>query len=87
MYQNKYLSDQMFFCLGVYDAVAHFNTGASAAIEVLKDMGLSPGKFCLEECKVSDKLRVGKANYKFLDENKKRRKILRGGKEEKRGQR
>lgn len=68
------------FSLGVYDAPAHFNIGASAAINLLKDMGLAPGIFCLEECSSSDKLRVGKANYKSSDKNKKRRKILQGEK-------
>ena len=53
--------------LGVYDAAAHFNTGASATIEVLKDMGVAPGKFCVKECSNSNKLRVAKANYKCLE--------------------
>ncbi|XP_028418587.1 uncharacterized protein LOC114544031 [Dendronephthya gigantea] len=71
------------FSLGVYDAAAHFNTGASAAIELLKDMGLASGKFCSEECLNSDKLRVRKGNYKCQDKNKKRRKVLRGEKKKK----
>lgn len=71
------------FTLAVYDAAANFNIGASASIELLLNMGIAPGKDCSQECLNSDKLRVKKANYKFHDKNKKRRKVLRGEKKRK----
>jgi hypothetical protein len=33
--------------LGVYDAVSHFNIGASASIKTLEKMGISSGDYCL----------------------------------------
>jgi hypothetical protein len=65
------------FSLAVYDAAANFNTGASASIELLLNMGIAPGKYCSQEWLNSDTLRMKKANYKFHDKNKKRRKVLR----------
>ena len=40
--------------LGVYDAVAHFNIGSKAAVNILHQLGLEPGEFCLEEFKMAD---------------------------------
>ena len=63
--------------LGVYDAVAHFNIGSQAAVNILHQLGLEPGEFCLEEFKMADNLRIQKGNVKATEESKKRRKILR----------
>jgi hypothetical protein len=30
--------------LGVHDAIAHFNIGCEASIQVLKNIGINPGK-------------------------------------------
>ena len=32
--------------LGVHDAVAHFNIGREASIQVLKNIGINPRKYC-----------------------------------------
>ena len=69
--------------LGVYDAVAHFNIGANAAVNVFNKMGISRGQFCLNECHSSDQLRIKKANYKCEDTNKKQRKINRAKRKKK----
>jgi len=69
--------------LGVYDAVAHFNVGCQAAVNVLTSMGMEPGALCLEELSGADKLRVNKGNYKAGGKNKKKRKILRAKRKQK----
>lgn len=69
--------------LGVYDAVAHFNIGANAAVQVLNSMGIIPGEFCLQSCSSTDQLRVKKGNYKADEKNKKQRKIIRAKRKKK----
>jgi hypothetical protein len=69
--------------LGVYDAVAHFNVGCQAAVNVLTSMGMEPGVLCLEEMNGADKLRVKTGNYKAEVKNKKKRKILRARRKQK----
>ena len=66
------------FQLGVYDAVAHFNIGGKATVEVLQALGINPGTFCIAGLDQSDQLRVNMADYKAEDINKTRRKVLRG---------
>ena len=66
--------------LGVHDAVAHFNIGFEAFIQVLKNSGINPGKYCQAECSRNDNLGVKKADYKEQDKVRLRRKVLRGRK-------
>ena len=66
--------------LGVHDAVAHFNIGCEASIQVLKNSGINPGKYCQAECSRNDNLRVKKADYKEQDKVRLRTKVLRGRK-------
>ena len=40
--------------LSVYDAVAHFNIGSQAALNVLELLGIDPGTFCLTESEQQD---------------------------------
>ncbi|KAK3751312.1 hypothetical protein QZH41_007109 [Actinostola sp. cb2023] len=61
--------------LGVFDAVGHFNIGCQSALNVLINLGMDPGKFCLGGLQGIDSLRINKSVYKA--ENKKKRKILR----------
>ena len=77
------LPKSTFVELGVYDAVAHFNMGSRAAINILQEEGLNPG-FHLEEgiCR-ADKKRIKKAHYRATPEVKKKRKVLRGHKKKK----
>lgn len=66
--------------LGVYDAVAHFNIGAKAAVDILKEVNLEPGKFCVQAMNKTNKMRIERAGVKVRDSSKKRRKVLRGQK-------
>ncbi len=63
--------------LGVYDAVAHFNIGSQAAVNVLEFLGIDPGTFCLTELEQQDHERVHKTEFKAKEETKKKRKIRR----------
>ena len=72
------------FKLGVYDAVAHFNIGGRATVEILEGLGMNPGAFCLAGLQQTDSLRVSRANYKPSDVVKTRRKFL-GGKRKRQG--
>ena len=65
--------------LGVYNAVASFNIGCQASLNILQKAGIKPGKFCTKEMRCADLVRVKKANYKAKDEIKVRRKKLRAG--------
>lgn len=69
--------------LGVYDAVAHFNIGAKAAVDILKEVNLEPGKFCVQAMNKTNKMRIERAGVKVRDSSKKRRKVLRGQKKRK----
>lgn len=69
--------------LGVHDAVANFNIGCQASLNILTQQGIQPGTFCLEEMKKIDRVRVHKANYRGEEKAKKRRKILRGKRKKK----
>ena len=53
--------------LGVYDAVAHFNIGSQAAVNILHRLGLEPGEFCLQQ-KMADNLRIQNGNVKATEE-------------------
>jgi hypothetical protein len=66
--------------LGVYNAVAHFNIGSQAGLNVLELLGIDPGTFCLVELQQQDHERVDKAEFKAQEENKKKRKIRRARK-------
>ena len=56
---------------GVCDAVAHFNIGTQAALNVLTECGHH-----LEMSRI-DRIRVSKADYKVKESSRKRRKVLR----------
>ena len=64
--------------LGVYDAVAHFNMGSRAAVEILKQDGLVPGYYFEEGVCKSDKKCVKKADHQAKPDVKKRRKVVPG---------
>ena len=58
---------------GVYDAVAHFNIGSKAAVSIMDELGMVPGKYFLEGMKEIDKKRIAKGNFKNKEGTKKRR--------------
>ena len=66
------------FEFGVFDAVAHFNLGAVAAINVYKECGIAPGKYTRESCKLRNQRRLYFAESKEKEKSKLRRKQLRG---------
>ena len=45
---------------------------------MFKALGMNPGSFCLAGVNEADRCRVKKAEYKTIEKNKKRRKVLRG---------
>ena len=62
---------------GVALAVAHFNDGSRALLNVLNIMGIVPGYFTTKACHKSDTDRINKSKKKFTDKQKQRRKTLR----------
>jgi hypothetical protein len=44
--------------LGIYNAVATFNIGCQASLNILKEAGIEPGKFCTKEMSCTDLVRV-----------------------------
>ena len=68
---------------GAYDAVAHFNIGAKAAMNVFTEMGLVPVVFFRHGIRKADQQRVKKAEHRNLPAVKKRRKVLRGSRKKK----
>ena len=63
---------------GVYDAVAHFNIGAEAAVEIFKEVNLDPGEYFLTGMRKINKERIAKADFKGTEVNIKKRKMLQG---------
>ena len=61
----------------MYDAISHFNIGASAANKTLEKMGISPGEFCLARSNLADKQRIHQAEIKSSEKTKKRRRLIR----------
>ena len=68
---------------GVDDAVAHFNIGAEAAVNMFKEVNLDPGEYFLKGMRKINKERIAKADFKEKEVNKKKRKMLRGLKKKK----
>lgn len=63
--------------LGVNDAVAHFNIGCQATINMLEKQGMEPGRYCCDAMVKADCIRITKGDYKAEDKNKIKRKKLR----------
>jgi hypothetical protein len=66
--------------LGVYDAVAHFNMGSRASVDILQQDGLVHGYYFEEGVCKADKKHVKKADHRAKPDVKKRRKVVRGQK-------
>ena len=69
--------------LGLYDAVAHFNIGSITLIELFQALGIPPGKYTEEGCRLQDQLRIHTAQHQSKPSTKKRRKVIRGLKKRK----
>jgi len=63
--------------LGVYDAIAHFNIGAKAAIDTMVDLNIAPGFYTRLYCMQLNNNRKRHSAYRMSESQKKRRKILR----------
>ena len=69
--------------LGVYDAVAHFNIGRKASIEVYQALSINPGRYMMLSCSAINRRRLYHAGTKNKKDTKDRRKVLRGKKKNK----
>ena len=63
--------------LGVYDATAHFNAGAIAFLDILKDMNMKPGDHRMKDLLIQNEPRKIHAPYRMSEPQLKRRKIIR----------
>ena len=63
--------------LGVYDAIAYFNYGMKATLDVFKMLNIEPGIYNMQICDNLNKERKRNALYKISDKYKKRRKPIR----------
>ena len=66
--------------LATFLALAHFNDGSKAIIEVLKELGIVPGTHSRNACAKLDHRRLSHSERKGTEEAKKRRKQLRNWK-------
>ena len=63
--------------LGVYDAIAYFNYGMKATLDVFKMLNIEPDIYTMQICDNLNKERKRNALYKISDKYKKRRKPIR----------
>ena len=63
--------------LGVYDAIAHFNHGMKATLDVFKMLNTEPGIYTMQICDNLNKERKRNSLYKISDKYKKRLKLIR----------
>ena len=66
--------------IGVYDAVANFNIGAKASIDILKILDVEPSFHTIAGCKASNNERIRKVEIRMNPDKKLRRQILLGKK-------
>ena len=71
--------------LGVYDAIAYFNYGMKATLDVFKMLNIEPGIYTMQICDNLNKERKRNALYKISDKYKKRRKPIRHLSKQKQG--
>ena len=65
------------FELGVFDAVANFNMGTEAVKQILRKLGIEPGRFTSKHCSDLDNSRIYYAEYQKKESSKLARKKLR----------
>ena len=53
--------------LGVYDAIAHFNDGATASLEILKDLNMESGGHMMKGLQIQDESRKIHAAYRMSE--------------------
>jgi len=64
--------------MGVYDAIAHFNYGEKAALDILELINIEPGTYTKSICNTINKERKRRSAYRMSENQKKRRKMIRG---------
>ena len=69
--------------MGVFYAVANFNYGSKASMDILKYLNIVPGAYMETMCIALNNKRISLSSYKGLGTSKKHRKVLRA--QEKRG--
>ena len=83
--KTNYISIKQ-LAFGIFDAVANFNIGRRASVLTYEKLSMIPGSYMLKGCSTLNKKIIFRAEYKNYDINKTRRKVLRGRKMEKKGQ-
>ena len=63
--------------VGVYDAIAHFNYGEKATLDIYRLLNVEPGIYTTESCLQINGIRKLRSLYKMSEKQKKRRKIIR----------
>ena len=66
------------FEMGVYDAVAHFNQGNAATLQIYENMNVVPGYYTTIGCTEDNICRLKNAFRQSTSKSKHRRKLLRG---------
>ena len=62
--------------VGVYDAIAHFNYGEKATLDIYRLLNIKPGVYTSQACEKVNKSRKRRSVYRMSDKQKKRRKII-----------
>jgi len=68
---------------GLYDAFSHFNMGAQTVLQLYDALQIPAGRYTEDGCQFLDAERTYLAVFKDQEQNKKRRKVLRGKKKRK----
>ena len=71
------------FEVGIYDAIACFNIGNKAVLQIYDQLGLEPGHFTVMDCSAANRQRLNVAGVNSSQKAKMRRKIIRGAKKTK----
>lgn len=71
------------FEIGVCDAVAHFNIGNLATIQIMEKLGMDSGYYTVSGCSVGNTMRVSNAVRMSTEKRKLRRRLNRGIKKSK----
>ena len=66
--------------MGVFDAVANFNYGSKASMDIFKYLNIVPGAYMETMCLALNTKGISLSSYKGLGTSKKRRKVLRAQK-------
>ena len=63
--------------VGVYDAIAHYNYGEKATLDIFKEMNVEPGLFTITLCAGINRKRKRHSVYRMSADQQKRRKVIR----------